>query len=75
VYEAEPDEVDEEHKHDYDTRLHVLSGQIRIKVLEGEMITDFLLKTGDEKEILRNQLHSAKTGAGGCRYIVAEKHQ
>lgn len=29
---------------------------------------------GDEKEISRGQVHSAKVGPEGCRYIVAERH-
>jgi quercetin dioxygenase-like cupin family protein len=72
-YDAEPDEVDEEHDHDFDTKLHILSGEIRIKRLSGGSIMDFLIKEGDEIEIPRKQLHSAKVGADGCRYIVAER--
>lgn len=69
VYEAEPNEVDEEHAHKYDTHLYILSGQIEINTSK----TTILL-SGDEKDIPRNILHSAKTGPEGCRYIVAEKH-
>lgn len=75
IYDAEPNEIDEEHSHDYDTKLHILSGEIRIKKLAGGAVTDFLLKKGDQIEIPRNQSHSAKVGAEGCRYIVAERHQ
>jgi len=74
VYEAEPNEVDEEHTHDFDTKLHVLLGQIRIKTLEGGTIVDFALKSGDEKVIPRNSTHSAIVSSEGCKYIVAEKH-
>lgn len=74
IYEAEPNEVDDEHDHDFDTKLHILSGEIRIKKLSGGVITDFLLKKGDEIEITRHQVHSAKVGVGGCRYVVAERH-
>jgi hypothetical protein len=74
AYDAEPKEVDEEHYHDFDTKLHVLSGIIRIKMVVGGALTDFSLKAGDEKEILRNQVHSAKVGSEDCRYIVAERH-
>jgi hypothetical protein len=73
-YEAGPNEVDEEHDHAFDTKLHILFGEIRIKKSSGGVITDFLLKRGDELEILRTQLHSAKAGNGGCRYVVAERH-
>lgn len=74
AYDAEPEEVDEEHQHDFDTKLHVLSGKIRIKMVVGGALTDFSLKVGDEKEIPRGQIHSAKVGPEGCRYIVAERH-
>lgn len=73
-YDAESNEVDDEHDHDFDTKLHILSGDIRIKRLSGGAIMDFHLKEGEEIEIPRGQLHSAKVGAGGCRYIVAERH-
>ena len=74
VYDAEPGEIDEEHDHDFNTKLHILSGEIRIKKLSGGAVMDFLLKKGDEIEIPRKQLHSAKVGTKGCRYIVAEAH-
>lgn len=73
-YAAEPGEVDEEHEHPFDTKLHIMSGKIRIKMLTGGAVTDFALKEGDEKEIPRGQKHSAVVGAEGCRYVVAEKH-
>ncbi len=73
-YTAEPDEVDEEHDHEFDTKLHILSGEIRVKTLSNGLITDFLLTEGDEIEIPRKQLHEAKVGTQGCRYIVAERH-
>lgn len=73
-YAAEPNEIDEEHIHDFDTKLHILSGEIRVKKLTDGAIIDFLLKEGDELEIPRKERHSAKVGANGCRYIVAEKY-
>lgn len=73
-YDAEPNEMDDEHDHDFDTKLHILSGEIRIQRLSGGEITDFLLKRGQEIEIPRKQRHSAKVGANGSRYIVAERH-
>ncbi|HUO50106.1 MAG TPA: hypothetical protein VMU25_00830 [Candidatus Paceibacterota bacterium] len=75
LYNAEPNEVDDEHNHDFDTKLHILSGEIRIKRLSGGAIMDFHLRKGEEIEIPRGQFHSAKVGAHGCRYIVAEKHE
>jgi hypothetical protein len=74
IYEAEPDEVDEEHTHNYSTKLHILSGYIRIKTLAGGALTDFRLDPGQEMEIPQGQRHSAKVSSDGCRYIVAEKH-
>ena len=74
VYQAEPDEVDEEHSHSFDTRLKILEGSIRIKVLDGKSIHDFSLNKGGDIEILKNQIHSAVVGVEGCRYIVAEKN-
>lgn len=73
-YDAEPNEIDEEHDHGFDTKLHILSGEVRIKKLQGGAITDFLLKQEDQIEIPRHQVHSAKVGPEGCRYIVAERH-
>lgn len=74
TYDAEAGEVDEEHDHDFDTKLHVLSGEIKVKKLSGGAIMDFLLRKGDEIEIPRKQLHSARVGAVGSRYVVAERH-
>ncbi len=74
VYHSDPGEISEEHSHDYDTKIYILSGEIRVKILEAKVITDYLLKAGDEKEIFANQPYSAKVGSEGCHYVVAEKH-
>jgi 8-oxo-dGTP diphosphatase len=74
VWNAEPGEMDEEHSHPFDTKLVIISGKIRIKELEGDVITDYLFKEGDSVEISKGQLHSAEVGAEGCKYVVAEKH-
>ncbi len=74
VYEAEPGEVDEEHSHEYDTKLYILKGSINITSVLGGAITNMQYKTGNEVVIPKNKLHSAKVTAEGCRYIVAEKH-
>lgn len=74
VYEAEPDEIDEEHTHEFDTKLHILSGEIKIKKIVDGVINDFLLRPGAEIEIPRNEIHYAKVGDKGCKYIVAEKY-
>lgn len=74
VYEARPGEVDEEHRHEYDTKLVILKGAIGIASELGGVITHMRYKTGNEVIIPRNTLHSAKAAAEGCRYIIAEKH-
>ena len=73
-YVAEPHEVDEEHMHDFDTTLTILSGEIRIERDEDGVMADYALKSGDTIQIARNQKHSAVVGESGCTYIVAEKH-
>ena len=65
---------DEEHSHPFDTKLVIISGKIRIKKLEGDVITDYFFKEGDLVEIPRGQLHSAVASSEGCKYVVAEKH-
>lgn len=74
AYEAEPNEMDEEHEHDYDTKLYILHGYIRVKRLVGGAVADLRLESGNEIEIPRHQKHSAQAGPEGCRYVVAEKH-
>jgi hypothetical protein len=74
VWNAEPNEDDPEHGHEFDTKLHILSGGIRIKVLNGDRIDDYQLAAGSELEIARNQRHSAVVGPDGCKYVVAERH-
>lgn len=74
IWSAEPNEEDPEHTHAFDTKLHILSGEIRLKVLKAGRIDDFKLKQGSAVEIMRGQKHSAVVGQGGCKYIVAEKH-
>ena len=74
AYEAEAGELDEEHSHDYDTKLVILKGAINITSGMGGAITNMQYKVGSEVIIPRNKLHSAKVTAEGCRYIVAERH-
>lgn len=74
TWDAEPNEDDPEHEHEFDTKLHVLSGSIRVKVLNGDRIEDYKLVAGSKLEIVRNKRHSAVAGPEGCKYIVAEKH-
>jgi len=70
VWQAEPDEDDSDHAHDFDTKLIVLEGNISIGINDKIII----LKPGDSVEIPRNKTHSGKAGSAGCKYIVAERH-
>lgn len=74
IYDAKPEEVDEEHDHNFDTKLHILSGKIKLKKSSGKVTTDFFLTEGDEIEVPRHHIHSAKVGMEGCRYVVAERY-
>lgn len=74
VYQAEPNEVEEEHSHDYDTKLIILAGAINITSILDGAVTNIQYLAGSEVIIPRENLHSAKVNAEGCRYIVAEKH-
>jgi len=74
VYEAEPDEIDESHSHDYDTKLIILRGEISVAFKTGDAILNKSYVVGDEVVISKNKSHSAKVGPSGCRYIVAEKN-
>lgn len=74
VWNAEAGEVEDEHEHPFDTALHVLEGELRIKVLRDDRIEDFALHSGQEIEILRGHRHEAIAGAEGCKYVIAEMH-
>lgn len=74
IYDAPAGEIDEEHAHDYDTKLVILSGEISITSVLGGAVANMNYKAGAEVVIPRNKPHSAKVGPNGCRYIVAEKH-
>lgn len=74
VYEAEPGEVDEEHQHEFDTKLVILRGEIQVTQPIHGVVTNMLCKQGGEIFTPRNIPHTAKVGPEGCRYIVAEKN-
>jgi quercetin dioxygenase-like cupin family protein len=74
IYDAEPNEIDDDHEHDYDTTLAILKGDIQIVLAYGDSILNIKYLPGSEIEIPRNTLHAAKVGPEGCRYVVAEKH-
>ncbi len=70
VWDAEPNEEDPNHSHAFNTRLVILSGEILVKI--GKKRTT--LKSGDMIDIPKRVAHYASVGAGGCKYIVAERH-
>ena len=70
IWDAEPNEEDPDHSHNFDTCLVVLDGEIEIKFGSESNI----LKSGDEINIPRGKIHYGKAGKNGCKYIVAEKH-
>ncbi|TSC69461.1 MAG: cupin [Parcubacteria group bacterium Gr01-1014_56] len=74
VWDAEPGEFDEEHKHDFDTKLVIITGEIQIRTAVDSFLSNTLYKSGSEVVIPRHQPHEAKVGSKGCRCIVAEKH-
>ncbi len=74
AYDAAPGEIDEEHQHDFDTKMVVLEGGISVTSVMGGAVTNLNYKKGSEITIPRNRLHSAKVGSKGCRYVVAERH-
>ncbi len=59
-----------EHAHNFYSAHVVIHGKIKIKTRDGEEI---FFEEGDRFDIHSGELHSAKVGPEGCRYIVAEK--
>ena len=74
IHNAEPGEIDDEHSHDFDTKLVILKGEIQIKSTTGNFFSNMSYKTGSDTIIPRGKPHAAKVGPEGCRYVVAEKH-
>jgi quercetin dioxygenase-like cupin family protein len=74
AYTAEPNEIDEEHSHKFETKLVILEGDINITSEVEGVIMNMNYKAGQDILIPRGKIHSAKVGAGGCRYVVGEKH-
>ncbi len=69
VWTEGPNETDEDHVHDFDTRIVVLEGEISVTT-NGHVVT---ARSGDTLDTPRSVKHSAVTGSEGCKYIVAEK--
>lgn len=70
TWDAEPNEDDSDHSHEFDTRLVILKGEIEIGMDGSKTV----LKVGDRVDIPRGKIHFGTAGVSGCRYIVAEKH-
>lgn len=70
IWDEGPNEEDPDHTHPFDTHLLILNGEIEVR-MNGKST---ILRSGDEIEIPRDQVHYGKAGTSGCRYIVAEKH-
>jgi quercetin dioxygenase-like cupin family protein len=70
VWNAEPNEDDPSHSHEFDTHIRILVGELTITNSDG----DFTLEAGSTIDISKGEIHAAKAGPNGCTYIVAEKH-
>lgn len=70
VWDAEPNEDDPDHAHDFISKLIILSGSITIGI-DG---TETTLTQGQSITIPRGVVHSGLVGVEGCRYVVGEKH-
>lgn len=65
-----PLEVDEDHQHEFDTKIVVLKGEITVETNGKKVVA----REGDAVYTPRNTVHRATTGEEGCTYVVAEKH-
>lgn len=70
TWHEKPLEVDENHQHDFDTKIIVLKGEITVE-MNGKKVVAI---EGDVIYTPRDTVHRAITGKEGCTYIVAEKH-
>ena len=68
LWEDKPNYIYEKHSHNHDTKLIILSGSIEIK--KGN--SSYFLKQGDSILIKENEVHEAKVGENGGKYLVAE---
>lgn len=69
VWEDYPGSYYPDHSHDFYSAHIVLEGEIKIKTSDGE----FVFRRGDRFDVEKGEIHSAKIGPEGCRYIVGEK--
>ncbi len=70
VWDAEPNEDDPDHAHDFMSKLVILTGSITIGIAGAETT----LTEGQSIIIPRGIIHSGLVGVEGCKYIVGEKH-
>lgn len=74
VWSAQAGEREEDHMHPFDTAMYILEGELRVTLLREDHIEEFLLRPGQEIEVLRGQQHKAVAGEAGCKYVLAEMH-
>ena len=69
VWEDGPNARYPEHKHRTETAHIVLTGEMTL-TMAGESRT---FGTGERCDVPANAVHSAVTGARGCRYLIGER--
>lgn len=69
VWRDAPGATYPEHTHGGETAHVVLDGEITI-LAEGETRT---YRAGDRFDVPAGQVHAARVGPGGCRYVVGER--
>lgn len=70
IWHGKSGERDDDHKHDFDTYLFIIEGELSIN-MNGKTV---ILHNMDEFTIPRDTVHCATVGENGCSYIVGEKH-
>ena len=69
VWEDGPNARDPDHTHRTETAHIVLTGEMTL-TMAGESRT---FGTGERCDVPANAVHSAVTGARGCRYLIGER--
>jgi len=69
VWEDIPGSFYPDHTHEYYSAHIVVEGEIKIKAGGKE----YIFRKGDRFDVEKGEIHSAKVGPDGCRYIVGER--
>ncbi|HEX5482773.1 MAG TPA: cupin domain-containing protein [Terriglobia bacterium] len=69
VWQDAPDAIYPEHTHSCETAHVILEGEMTV-IAEGETRG---LKPGDRFDVPARQVHSARMGPQGCRYVIGER--